>query len=177
MKLDDLVAAIREPGPPITADELERKIKRAEMMLDARLPRSYVRFLSRYGRPFTTELTAICRDMDRPNCIFSMSWYTGFSEVDPDSVSALHLLPADDLFHELNQIPVRYPPGCIPFADCLMSNTVLIDVSKGGETVYQWWKDEFIYEENEPRSYYYNMSRLANSFDEFIEKLEFEKDD
>jgi hypothetical protein len=177
MKLNDLVAAILNPVLPIPPDELGKKVKRAEMMLGVQMPTSYIHFLSQYGRPFSPYPPTICNDIDRPDDEACMYWFCGFSNVDPDSVPALHRLPSLDLFHVLMDIPIYYPPGCIPFAHCPMGNTMLIDASKGGETVYQWWKDEFIYEENEPRSYYYNMSRLANSFDEFIEKLGFEKDD
>jgi hypothetical protein len=176
MQLNEFLAGIDNRVAPISPGELADKVKRAERMFGIRLPDSYVHFLSEYGRPFFTKLFTYCDDIDRPQYQACLDWFSGFSDVDPDSVTALHLLPSHDLFRELTAMSDRFPAGCIPFAHSMMGNTMLIDVSEGGEIVYQFWNDESEYNSEDPRICYKFMTRLANSFDELIEKLVFDEE-
>jgi hypothetical protein len=159
MKADEIVSAIYNRRESISPDELRHAILEIERILNVKIPDDYKRFLARYGRPFFTVPSQEGEFPGRANGADVAYWHG----IEKDNY--------DDLLMILEFYSTRLPDQCLCIGSTIFGDKYLYDLSNGREYVYLWWHEEEVDDKLNSLPYYSNMTLLAESFTEFLDKL------
>ena len=148
--LDNLISTLyNDPNNHYPTAALDEEIKELEEQLGTTLPKSYTTFLEKMGGGNFKHIR-----------LYSIA---------SEDESFLDFM--EQIFFCSKRIPLVYKGELLPFGDDYAGNVYCFDLhhARDGENVIVQWDLDFD-EDNEPR-------HIAQTFSEFIEKIEFANDE